>query len=244
MIILSLIVFGVFYNSTSQDFKNALSEVTENETDSNKVEKSEPIASDNVTEKADEAEYEENIPASEFSFEIQSDSTNEENNSDISSRLIEDETYYFDDASFIVNGIQLTVNNIILHREYKPEGYSLEVEYSLLNQNDTDATFEFSSQSGNNFVLNGQKARMTKQASLSQNHCTEYHLNSKEETEAFIGDFYALSSSAGKTIDGENFEAVDISNLYSGQQLTINFQINGICNDQTETMTISFDIDL
>ena len=66
----------------------------------------------------------------------------------------------------------------------------------------------------------------------------------KEETEAFIGDFYALSSSAGKTIDGENFEAVDISNLYSGQQLTINFQINGICNDQTETMTISFDIDL
>ena len=136
------------------------------------------------------------------------------------------------------------MNNIILHREYKPEGYSLEVEYSLLNQNDTDATFEFSSQSGNNFVLNGQKARMTKQASHSQNHCTEYHLNSKEETETFIGDFYALSSSAGKMIDGENFEAVDISNLYSGQQLTINFQINGICNDQTETMTISFDIDL
>ena len=244
LIILSLIVFGVFYNSTSQDFKNALSEVTENETDSNKVEKPEPIASDNVTKKADDAEYEENIPASESSFEIQSDSTNEENNSDISSRLIEDETYYFDDASFIVNGIQLTVNNIILHREYKPEGYSLEVEYSLLNQNDTDATFEFSSQSGNNFVLNGQKARMTKQTSHSQNHCTEYHLNSKEETEAFIGDFYALSSSAGKMIDGENFEAIDISNLYSGQQLTINFQINGICNDQTETMTISFDINL
>lgn len=161
LIILSLIVFGVFYNSTSQDFKNALSEVTENETDSNKVEKFEPIASDNVTEKADDAEYEENISTSESSFEIQSDSTSEENNSDISSRLIEDETYYFDDASFIVNGIQLTVNNIILHREYKPEGYSLEVEYSLLNQNDTDATFEFSSQSGNNFVLNGQKARMT-----------------------------------------------------------------------------------
>ena len=183
LIILSLIVFGVFYNSTSQDFKNALSEVAENETDSNKVEETEPIASDNVTEKADDAEYEENTPASESSFEIQSDSTNEENNSDTSSKLIEDETYYFDDASFIVNGIQLTVNNIILHRENKPEGYSLEVEYSLLNQNDTDATFEFSSQSGNSFVLDGQKARMTKQASHSQNHCTEYHLNSKEETE-------------------------------------------------------------
>ena len=143
LIILSLIVFGVFYNSTSQDFKNALSEVTENETDSNKVEKFEPIASDNVTEKADDAEYEENISTSESSFEIQSDSTSEENNSDISSRLIEDETYYFDDASFIVNGIQLTVNNIILHREYKPEVYSLGVEYSLLNQNDTDSTIEF-----------------------------------------------------------------------------------------------------
>ena len=43
LIILSLIVFGVFYNYTSQDFKNALSEVTENETDSNKVEKSERL---------------------------------------------------------------------------------------------------------------------------------------------------------------------------------------------------------
>lgn len=45
-------------------------------------------------------------------------------------------------------------------------------------------------------------------------------------------------------INGESFEAVDISNAYTGQNLTIHFQVNGICNGQTETLTLSFDIDL
>ncbi len=160
------------------------------------------------------------------------------------SKLIENETYYFDDAVFTVNGIQLTMHSITLHREYKPEGYSLEVAYSLQNQNATDATFEFSSQSGNDFTLEGQKARMTKQATHSNGHCTDYHLKDNEETESLIGDFYALSSSAGKMINGESFEAIDISNAYTGQNLTIHFRVNGICYGQTETLTLSFDIDL
>lgn len=84
---------------------------------------------------------------------------------------------------------------------------------------------------------------MTKQATHSNGHCTDYHLKANEETESFIGDFYALSSSAGKMINGESFEAVDISNAYTGQNLTIHFQVNGICNGQTETLTLSFDID-
>ena len=175
----------------------------------------------------------------------ETESANEETDtSTVVSKLIENETYYFDDAVFTVNGIQLTVRSIMLHREYKPAGYSLEVAYSLRNQNATDATFEFSSQSRNDFTLEGQKARMTKQATHSNGHCTDYHLKANEETESLIGDFYALSSSAEKMINGESFEAVDISNAYTGQNLTIHFRVNGICNGQTETLTLSFDIDL
>lgn len=60
----------------------------------------------------------------------ETESANEETDNSTTSKLIEDETYYFDDAMFTINGIQLTVNSITLHREYKPEGYSLEVAYS------------------------------------------------------------------------------------------------------------------
>ena len=58
----------------------------------------------------------------------------ETDTSTVVSKLIENETYYFDDVVFTVNGIQLTVHSITLHREDKPEGYSLEVAYSLQNQ--------------------------------------------------------------------------------------------------------------
>ena len=217
-----------------------MEQVDTSKTETNKA--TETISEVTETSLSADMKNEENTSAPESLPETES--ANEETDNSTTSKLIEDETYYFDDAMFTINGIQLTVNSITLHREYKPEGYSLEVAYSLLNQNTTDATFEFSSQSGNDFILEGQKARMTKQATLSKLHCTNYHLTPKEEVKSLIGDFYAFSSAAGKMINGESFEAVDISNAYTGQKLTIHFQINSICDGQTETMALSFDINL
>ena len=240
LVIVSFIAFGVFYSSISTDFKLAMEQVDTSKTETNKA--TETISEVTETSLSVDVKNEENTSAPESLPETES--ANEETDNSTTSKLIEDETYYFDDAMFTINGIQLTVNSITLHREYKPEGYSLEVAYSLLNQNTTDATFEFSSQSGNDFILEGQKARMTKQATLSKLHCTDYHLKPKEEVKSLIGDFYAFSSAAGKMINGESFEAVDISNAYTGQKLTIHFQINSICDGQTETMALSFDINL
>jgi len=240
LVITSFIAFGVFYSSISTDFKLAMEQVDTSKTETNKA--TETISEVTETSLSVDVKNEENTSAPESLPETES--ANEETDNSTTSKLIEDETYYFDDAVFTVNGIQLTMHSITLHREYKPEGYSLEVAYSLQNQNATDATFEFSSQSGNDFTLEGQKARMTKQATHSNGHCTDYHLKANEETESLIGDFYALSSSAGKMINGESFEAIDISNAYTGQNLTIHFRVNGICNGQTETLTLSFDIDL
>ena len=241
LVIASFIAFGVFYSSTSPDFKQAMEQVDASKTDTNKAIETINDQTEALSESTDVKNVE-NTSAPESSTETES--ANEETDTSTASKLIEDETYYFDDTVFTVNGVQLTVHSITLHREYKPEGYSLEVAYSLRNQNTTDATFEFSSQSGNDFTLEGQKARMTKQATHSNGHCTDYHLKPNEETESLIGDFYALSSAAGKMINGESFEAVDISNAYTGQNLTLHFQINGICNGQTETMALSFDINL
>ena len=242
LVIVSFIAFGVFYSSISTDFKLAMEKVDASKTDTNKTIDTINDQTEALSESAD-MKNEENTSAPESLPETES-ANEETDTSTVVSKLIENETYYFDDAVFTVNGIQLTMHSITLHREYKPEGYSLEVAYSLQNQNATDATFEFSSQSGNDFTLEGQKARMTKQATHSNGHCTDYHLKANEETESLIGDFYALSSSAGKMINGESFEAIDISNAYTGQNLTIHFRVNGICNGQTETLTLSFDIDL
>ena len=238
LVITSFIAFGVFYSSISTDFKLAMEQVDTSKTETNKA--TETISEVTETSLSVDVKNEENTSAPESLPETES-ANEETDTSTVVSKLIENETYYFDDAVFTVNGIQLTMHSITLHREYKPEGYSLEVAYSLQNQN---ATFEFSSQSGNDFTLEGQKARMTKQATHSNGHCTDYHLKANEETESLIGDFYALSSSAGKIINGESFEAIDISNAYTGQNLTIYFRVNGICNGQTETLTLSFDIDL
>ena len=238
LVITSFIAFGVFYSSISTDFKLAMEQVDTSKTETNKA--TETISEVTETSLSVDVKNEENTSAPESLPETES-ANEETDTSTVVSKLIENETYYFDDAVFTVNGIQLTMHSITLHREYKPEGYSLEVAYSLQNQN---ATFEFSSQSGNDFTLGGQKARMTKQATHSNGHCTDYHLKANEETESLIGDFYALSSSAGKMINGESFEAIDISNAYTGQNLTIHFRVNGICNGQTETLTLSFDIDL
>ncbi len=243
LVIISFVTFGVLYSSTSPDFKQAMEEANTIRTDTNKATETISDPTETLPESAD-VKNEENTSAPETLPEIESGSANDETDSNTASKLIEDETYYFDDAMFTVNGIQLTVHSITLHREYKPEGYSLEVAYSLLNQNAADATFEFSSQSGNDFTLEGQKARMARQATYSNSHCTDYHLKPNEDAKSLIGDFYALSSSAGKMINGESFEAVGISNAYTGQKLTIHFQVNGICDGQTETMALSFDIDL
>lgn len=252
LIIVSLIVFGIFNNLTSPDFRKAMEEAKENQITSDSIKETESgmqhtsKTTKDVTEApketSDSDNSKENIATSQETLKNGVNYADEETNSDSVSGVIENETYYFDHAGFEVNGIQLTVQNITLHRENKPEGYRVEIAYALQNLNDSDATFEFSSQAGNSFVLEGQKARMTKKAMHSKDHATEYSLKAMEKTGVLIGDFNALSSAAGKMIDGESFEAVDIGNVYSGQNLTINFQVSGICGGQTETMDISFEM--
>ena len=127
LVIVSFIAFGVFYSATSPDFKLAMEKVDASKTDTNKTIDTINDQTEALSESAD-MKNEENTSAPESLPETES--ANEETDNSTTSKLIEDETYYFDDAMFTINGIQLTVNSITLHREYKLEGYSLEVAYS------------------------------------------------------------------------------------------------------------------
>ena len=103
-----------------------MEQVDTSKTETNKA--TETISEVTETSLSVDMKNEENTSAPESLPETES--ANEETDNSTTSKLIEDETYYFDDAMFTINGIQLTVNSITLHREYKPEGYSLEVAYS------------------------------------------------------------------------------------------------------------------
>lgn len=239
ILVLSCTIFGVIYNNTSADFRTAMNEKSEN---INALETEQIATETEITSKED---IEEKKEQNKDTIIVDTDvNVVEPTHSDESSNLIEDETYDFDDAVYTVNGIEIIINSITLHRENKPEGYSLEVKYSLSNKNNTDATFEFSSQSGNSFILDDKKAELSTKAMWSQGHETSYHLKASENVEALIGDFNALSSVEGKTINGEKFEAIDIANIYTGQSLTVVLQINGIVDGDSEGMDISFEFNL
>ena len=124
MVIVSFIAFELFYSATSPDFKLAMEKVDASKTDTNKTIDTINDQTEALSESAD-MKMRKNTSAPESLPETES--ANEETDNSTTSKLIEDETYYFDDAMFTINGIQLTVNSITLHREYKPEGYSLEV---------------------------------------------------------------------------------------------------------------------
>lgn len=248
ILVASLTAFGVLYSFTSPDFRIAMEE--KNKQNSSLAEEEELVTETESTVKEGSSPKEQktvsNIEENNDNTKVADEDSDVSNEADKSETpyLIEDETYNFDDAVYVVNGIEVTVNSITLHRENKPTGYSLEVAYSLNNQNDTDATFEFSSQYGNSFVLDDKKARLTTKATWSQGHETSYHLQAQERADSLIGDFNALSNAEEKTIEGETVEAVDISNIYSNQNLTVVLKIRGIIVGQEESMEISFKFNL
>lgn len=136
LLIVSLIVFGIFNNLTSPDFRKAMEEARENQITSDSIKETESgmqhitKTTEDVTEASkeifDSNNSKENIAISQEIFKNGVDDADEETNSEAVSGVIENETYYFDHAVFEVNGIQLTVQNITLHRENKPEGYRIE----------------------------------------------------------------------------------------------------------------------
>ena len=158
--------------------------------------------------------------------------------------LIEEETYYFEDANYIVNGIVAHFDSITLKRVAKPAGYDVYVTYQVENQNSTDATFAFSSLSGNSFECNGLKTTLSTLATWSKLHKTKFQLKANETSDQMIGDFFAQSLLNSKTIDGTTYGPIDISDLYSGQEIVIEISIDGYVGDSIESIVVEFEIEL
>ena len=91
-----------------------MEQVDTSKTETNKA--TETISEVTETSLSVDVKNEENTSAPESLPETES-ANEETDTSTVVSKLIENETYYFDDAVFTVNGIQLTMHSITLHRE-------------------------------------------------------------------------------------------------------------------------------
>ena len=156
--------------------------------------------------------------------------------------LIEDETYYFEDADYVVNGLAVHFDSITFKRVAKPAGYEVAVTYQVENNNSTDATFAFSSLSGNCFEYNGVKTTLSALSVWSKSHTIKFNLKANETSDLLIGDFFANSLFSLQTIDGTTYGPIDIANLYSGQEIYIELSIDGYVGDSTENIIVAFEI--
>lgn len=169
----------------------------------------------------------------------------EENNTeDAEPRLVENETYYFDDANYTVNGLEVHVDSITLERGHGTDGYAIYINYKVKNQNSTDATFKFSTLKENYFEFDGAKTTLAATAEWSKGHDIACSLKPLEESEQLIGDFYATSMSSSKEGDGITYGPIDIRNLYTGDTINIYLSMRGFIGDSMEKMLVSFEIEL
>lgn len=161
-----------------------------------------------------------------------------------SGALIEEETYYFEDADYTVNGLVVHFDSITLKRVAKPAGYEVAITYYVENLNSTEATFAFSTLNGNCFELNGKRTTLSTLATWSKSYETKFPLNANETSDQYIGDFFASSLFSSKTIDGTTYEPIDIANLYSGQVIGIELTMDGYVGDSVESIIAAFEIEL
>lgn len=168
----------------------------------------------------------------------------EESSVDTEPTRVDEEIYYFDDADYVINGLAVHFDSITLKRCDKPVGYSVYVLYQVENQNATDATFAFSSLNGNCFEVDGSKTTLSAQATWSSSHTIKFHLKAGETSDMLTGDFFAQALNESKTIDGTIYGPIDIAELYTGQEISIELSMDGYVGDTTESMTVTFGIEL
>ncbi|MDY4507175.1 MAG: restriction endonuclease [Candidatus Faecousia sp.] len=162
--------------------------------------------------------------------------TEESKNTTDSSMLISDTSFPFENAIYTVNGIEVKIESITLKREYKPAGYQVDISYSLSNTNSGSARFSFSSATDNNMIIDGEKVFLAKQASWERGHSGDCTLNAGD-TVTLVCDFFATAN-VKRTIQGESYNPVDISKIYSGQELTIEVTIEGTVGNSSQKVTI------
>ncbi len=159
-------------------------------------------------------------------------------------KLIEEETYYLDDAEFEINDILVRFDSVTLKREFKPSGYVISISYQVKNQNSSKATYEFSSIKNNSFEYNDGRTTISTLSSWSRDHATQLSLKPNEESIQLIGDFFASSLLYEKKINGITYGPADIDELYTGQSISIDLFVTGYVGDIKESTIVYFEITL
>jgi hypothetical protein len=151
--------------------------------------------------------------------------------------LIEEEVYPLTDEKYSVQGVEITFQSARLKRSVKPEGYTIDLEYTLQNTNSTEATVWFLSQ-GSEFHADERVGGMTPQATHSKNYKTSYRLEVGETTDSFIAEYFAGSTQYERTINGVIYPSVDLANVYSDQTIELAVLVSVNLDGNSDSTTI------
>lgn len=155
---ISFIPFVICYGITSTDFKNAMTQYTEEQ----RVNQEDDLEKELIITKREDNSAEKSNEKDDITKEVDKDKTQmadiENNESVAQTEAVEQEfvkehdydgeIFYFEDAVYVVNGAEIKFNSVTFGKMLKPSGYELTFDYSVENTNNADATLKFDSQVG------------------------------------------------------------------------------------------------
>ncbi|MCM1183914.1 MAG: hypothetical protein NC337_11125 [Roseburia sp.] len=246
----SCMPFIICYGLTSTDFKNSMMQYAEEQKGNQETDFEEEIVIANNAEKS----YGEDNAVQEFgSDEKQSaDAETGENTKtieeyeEIGSEEIEGYDYdgaifYFEDAVYVVNGVEIIFNSITFDKVICPNGYTLTFDYSVENTNHTDVTLKFDSQAGE-FRWNGGYTRLVLSINNygSDKYAADMTMGANQKMENMLVLFDASSNADEKVINGLKYPKIELGDIYMDEQIECDVVFNVWVDDYHESFTATF----
>lgn len=154
---------------------------------------------------------------------------------------INDETFDFTDAVYIVNGVEVQFKSINLKwYNGSPDGYEITVDYTAKNNNADEATLKFTSGS-KEMRFNNIRAGVA--VSDYNSHSAKYDSEVRIAaggSENRLMLLTAMSQFGDKTINDVEFPAVEMTRVMSDQPIEIDLSFTVIRGDTNEGSTVTF----
>ena len=250
IIITAIISFSTCYSFTSQEFKdnmrgNDFVETTQESveiitTSQSSEDTLQTIPSNETTTHFDEKTITENI-------EITTTETNDiELTTEAKKEDFEDidgHIFTFENATYIVNGIEVTFNSVEFDKTSKnSNGYEMTFDYSAVNTNNTNATLKFSLTEGQFRCSNGTVVLSTSSLNAASNkYASSLSLKANEKNDKLVM-FHALSNRFANRTNGIDYDVVEVGDIFSNEHVELDIVMTGWLGNDSETMTITFEL--
>lgn len=246
LFLLSTISFAVCNGLTSEEFQIAMQ--NKNQT---KIASDTTIDDIETTEDSAEEKQSQNTKENVANKTVEQESADDTNNEpDLLETTIEDERtdinghiFTFNDATYVVNGIEVTFHSVEFEKTDKSlNGYQIVFAYSAKNTNSSKSTLKFASSEGQFRCDNGKTLLSLSALNAGSNkYDSSPVLEANETTDTFVM-FHAISNGFAKRINGVDYEAMEIGDIYSDEHIELDVMLTGWINETSESMIITFEL--